>query len=68
MLTFSYSGGNLILTWPASASEYVLQQTDTLTPPDWQNSSATVTREGDLLKAVISASTPATRFYRLFAP
>lgn len=61
------SGGNVILTWPTSATGYQLQASSTLAPGAWQAAGLTPTVEGDSNKVTVSPSAP-TQFFRLIKP
>jgi uncharacterized delta-60 repeat protein len=58
--------GQLVISWPASASAYTLQTTAALNPSDWQTVTNTPVLQGDHLTVTLPASQP-TQFYRLFA-
>jgi len=62
-LSVSQSAGMVIMTWPVSATGYVLQETSAL-PGGWTNSTATVTVQGSQNMVDV---TPAgkSKFYRL---
>lgn len=61
----SFSSGNLNLSWPASAGDFVLQTATNLTPPvAWSNVVATVTTNGGTLNISLP-TTNAQRFFRL---
>ena len=61
-LSISQSAGMVILTWPASATGSVLQETSAL-PGGWTNSAATITVQGPL--NVVEITPTGTKFYRL---
>lgn len=61
------AGGKVRFTWPVAASGYVLQGTDSLTPPDWQPITGAPVVDGT--SSVVEVSTDAVRrFYRLLKP
>jgi hypothetical protein len=61
----SFSSGNLNLSWPSSAGDFVLQTATNLAPPvAWSNVVATVTTNGGALSVSLPA-TNAQRFFRL---
>jgi len=62
-LSVSQSGGLVIITWPVSATGYVLQETSAL-PGGWTNSTATATVQGSQ-NMVDIAPTGKSKFYRL---
>lgn len=66
-LGISRSGVSVVLTWPTSAAEYLLQSSASLTPSGWEPSGLTPTVEGDSNKVTVSPTAP-TRFYRLAKP
>jgi Cohesin domain len=62
-------GGNLTLTWPASATGFVLEGTSSLTSPAWTTVSATLVTNG--VTQQVSATIPAAdgqKFFRLRHP
>jgi hypothetical protein len=61
-ITYQRIGNNLILTWPASAADYTLQSTPSLTNPNWQPVAGV---SGTCVTVTISGG---NRFYRLFKP
>jgi len=61
-LTTSQSAGKVTITWPVSATGFVLQEASAL-PGDWTNSPATVTVQGSL--NVVDINPIGTKFYRL---
>ena len=61
-LTISQSAGMVTITWPVSATGFVLQETSAL-PGGWTNSTATVTVQGPL--NVVDVTPTGTKFYRL---
>jgi hypothetical protein len=61
-LTTSQSAGMVTITWPVSATGFLLQETSAL-PGGWTNSSATVTVQGSL--NVVDITPTAAKFYRL---
>ena len=61
-LSVSQSAGMVIITWPTSATGFVLQETSAL-PGGWVNSAATVTVQGSL--NVVDITPTGTKFYRL---
>jgi hypothetical protein len=62
-LSVSLSAGNVLITWPASAAGFVLQETSAL-PDGWTSSTAAVTVQGSL-NAVSIPPTAKVKFYRL---
>jgi hypothetical protein len=61
-LSVSLSAGMVTITWPMSATGFVLQETSAL-PGGWTNSTATVTVQGPL--NVVNITPTGTKFYRL---
>jgi hypothetical protein len=61
-LTISQSAGMVTITWPVSATGFVLQETAAL-PGGWTNSTATVTVQGPL--NVVDVTPTGKKFYRL---
>ena len=63
-ISSSQSGANVILSWPANAVGYNLQQTVTLNPSTWTNHVGTVNTSGT--NKTVTLTTPSGRmFYRL---
>jgi hypothetical protein len=61
----SSTNASVDLSWPAPASNFVLESSAKLTPPNlWQASAAEVRQEGGNLIAT-EAATNSARFYRL---
>ncbi len=61
------AGGELTITWPATATGFTLQQADVLVPASWGASGLTPSVEGDVYKVTVPASA-AARYYRLIKP
>jgi hypothetical protein len=61
-LSVGLSAGMVIITWPASPTGFVLQETSAL-PGGWTNSTATVTVQGPL--KVVNITPTGKKFYRL---
>jgi hypothetical protein len=57
-------GNTLQLAWPAGGQIQQLQETATLNPPDWQNSSLTPVEQGDMWRVEITPG-PGDFFFRL---
>jgi YD repeat-containing protein len=58
-------GGQLILSWPAPAAGFTLQQSANLGPTaSWSNVTAKTTQVGNLITVSVPVG-PATQFYRL---
>ena len=56
-LTIERNGGNVIIRWPASASNYVLKSSPSLTAPVWTGpAGGTPVPDGNFLKVTIPAS------------
>jgi hypothetical protein len=67
LLSVVRSGTQAIISWSASASAFVLEQSSTLMPNSWSTNSAPLTTNG----RVISVSVPATsgyQYFRLYNP
>jgi hypothetical protein len=62
-LSVSQSAGKVIISWPASATSAILQETSAL-PGGWTDSAAPITVQGSLNVAAISPTGKST-FYRL---
>jgi hypothetical protein len=64
--------GNLVLSWPADASEVVVQSATSLAPTaDWSKFEGTPIRVGDEFELIVGpANTPPSpiRFFRLYLP
>jgi hypothetical protein len=66
-LSVARSGTQAVVSWNASATGFVLEQSSTLLPGSWSASSANLTTNG----GVISVTVPATsgyNYYRLHTP
>lgn len=61
-LSISQAAGAVNITWPVSATGFVLQETSAL-PGGWTNSTATVTVQGSL--KVVDITPTGKKFYRL---
>ncbi len=61
-LSVSQSAGMVIITWPAFATGFVLQETSAL-PGGWTNSAATVTVQGS--QNMVNVTPTDMKFYRL---
>jgi hypothetical protein len=66
-LNIALGSGQVIMTWPASAQGYALEQTDSLATPAWHDSGLTPSVAGDLNRVTVTPS-GAARFYRLANP
>lgn len=66
-LEISLSGNQITVSWPALATGYRLEQTTTLTDPQWQAVDADPTPNGNLLQVTLAAD-GAARFLRLARP
>jgi len=68
VLNFERSQNKLLLWWPLSAQDFVLEVTDRLVPPViWSEEKNTPELEGDRMTVTIKRSTGA-RYYRLRTP
>jgi hypothetical protein len=63
-LLVSRSGANVVITWPTTASGFVLESTDSLSAVNWTAVAAAVGEEGALKKVEVPAA-GAAKFYRL---
>ena len=59
------SGGDLVLSWPAAASRFVLQSADTLSPPVLWSNVVTLLRTNSGMLTVTLSTTNDQRFFRL---
>ena len=66
-LHIEVSGKNIILSWPASATGFVIEMSESLETPSWTRNSLTPAVVGDRYSAKIPI-TVGTRFYRLRGP
>ena len=64
-LGFARKSSSFVVTWPASAVNFVLQVTPTLTPPAWVDATNAVANINGTNTVSVPLSTGATRFYRL---
>ena len=56
--------GYLILSWPQTPDNYVIQSSSSLTPPDWQPANLVVTTNNEILQATAPVGTT-NQFFRL---
>ncbi|MCI0743934.1 MAG: Ig-like domain-containing protein, partial [Verrucomicrobia subdivision 3 bacterium] len=63
-LSISRSGNNLVITWPAPSTGYILEQTDSLSPPAWTAVAGTPAVINGRNTLNVTASVP-LRIYRL---
>lgn len=63
-LTATLSGNQVTISWPSSATGYVLQSTPSLSPINWTTNNTPVIPQGGFNTVTESAST-GTKFYRL---
>jgi hypothetical protein len=61
-LSVARSGRQAVVSWSASSTGFVLEQSSTLLPGSWSGSSATLTTNG----GVISVTLPVTNQYQYF--
>lgn len=66
-LAIAADGTNVILSWPAPATGFVLEATDILNPTAWGTAAGTVVEEGGRKKVTVTPDL-GTRFYRLNRP
>jgi DNA/RNA endonuclease G (NUC1) len=66
-LSAVFSGAKLIISWPASASGYSLQQSTNLSTTNWTAFSGTVSSNSTTMSAT-NSSPAGNVFYRLFQP
>ncbi|MFO1499221.1 MAG: hypothetical protein U1G07_12640 [Verrucomicrobiota bacterium] len=66
-LAVSLTGKNLVLTWPTSATGFVLEATAALSPATWTPVATAAVVAGDKNSVTIDASS-GTQFYRLRKP
>jgi hypothetical protein len=62
LLSVARSGAQAIISWSASASGFVLEQSSTLMPNSWSTNTAPLSTNG----GVISATVPASSGYQYF--
>jgi hypothetical protein len=62
LLSVARSGRQAVVSWSASSTGFVLEQSSTLLPGSWSGSSATLTTNG----GVISVTLPVTNQYQYF--
>jgi hypothetical protein len=63
-LAISASGSNITLSWPVTPSEYVLQSSATLIPPDWRSVTTQPNNNGNQ-QSLTLPKTGSTQFFRL---
>jgi hypothetical protein len=64
-LRITRTGRDLVISWPTSASDYVLEWTPTLSDAFWTPASEPIVVDGDNNIVTIDTTTSATGFYRL---
>ncbi|MDB6024303.1 MAG: Calx-beta domain protein, partial [Verrucomicrobiales bacterium] len=64
-VAFSVKGNNFVITWPAAASNFVLEYATTLSPPNWQAYSGGYTVANGENSVSVQVSTSGSLFYRL---
>lgn len=67
-LEIERTAGKVLVSWPASGSNCVLQTTVDLAPAHWTNWPVPPVIQGNLQLNEISSSTPRSRFFRLQRP
>jgi hypothetical protein len=67
LLRIVHSGQNIIIAWPNPSTQFQLQESHSLAPPDWTDVNAAPDIVGDE-KQVSQTLAPGTRFYRLRKP
>ncbi|MCW5559630.1 MAG: hypothetical protein KIT22_17575, partial [Verrucomicrobiae bacterium] len=66
-LAIALPGADVVVSWPATATDFVLETTDNLSPVAWSAAGGTVVEEGGLKKVTVTpGATP--KFYRLNRP
>jgi hypothetical protein len=63
-LAITRAGGNIQITWPASATGFALQSADQIASGSWQTVSQTPVAQGGQYRVEIAIGTQ-SRFYRL---
>ncbi len=63
-LSLTRSGANAVLSWPASETGYILEQTANLTSPSWSGVGVGPVPMGDTLQVTVPI-TGTSRFFRL---
>lgn len=66
-LTIAQSGNTVIVSWPASATGFVLRQSIDLNTPNWTTPLDTITDNGTA-KSISISPNAGNRFFRLFKP
>jgi hypothetical protein len=66
-LTIAADGANVVISWPAPSTGFVLQASSNLIPAAWGAAAGTVVEQGGRKTVTVSPS-DATRFYRLNQP
>src|SRR5438128_844512 len=64
VLTIHHTGNTIQISWPVSATGFVLQSTESLSPPAWAQPVESVSIQGDQNTVTIT-NPEKTRFYRL---
>lgn len=66
-LTIARSGNNLIISWPSTATDYVLQQNSNLADGSWTTSGYTIS-DDETNKSITIVSPTGNLFFRLKQP
>jgi hypothetical protein len=64
MLTISHKGGALTLTWPQSATDYMVETTSSLNPPNWQPANLPVSASEGIYQVTAPVGT-GNHYFRL---
>jgi hypothetical protein len=67
LLSVVRSGTQAVISWSASATGFVLEQSSTLMPNSWSTNSATLTTNGGVISASVTASS-GYKYFRLHNP
>ncbi len=64
-LAIAPAGGGVKISWPSSATNFVLQQNTSLAATNWSTNSLAVANDGTNQSVIISPPSPASLFFRL---
>lgn len=66
-LAIALAGANVVISWPSTATGFVLEATDSLNPVGWSPAGGTEQEEGGLKKVTITPG-DGSKYYRLNQP
>jgi hypothetical protein len=66
-LRIGLSGASVMVSWPASATGFVLESSTSLSPPNWQPAPESAVTNNGLLEVLVPVN-PGSRYFRLHKP